>query len=178
MKNYHILILFVCIFLASCMNEKDKMIHAVQAKEKELMSDSLKSIDRKKAIEMIDLYTQYAEKYPDDTNGYEYIFKAADISNGIGQYQQAINLYKEVSSNQAFRKRAVALFLQGFIYENQLRDYFKAREIYEKFLEFYPEHALADDVRYSLQNLGKTPEELIKEFEKKQQVSDSLSANS
>ncbi len=173
MKFFLTLLVLATTLLISCRNENEKMSDAIHAKEQELLADSLKSIDRNKGIEMINLYTQYAEKFPDDTNSFEYLFKAADISNGIGQYKQAINLYKQVSGNQSYRKRAVALFLQGFIYENQLGDYFQARQIYEQFLEFYPDHALADDVRYTLQHLGKTPEQLIHEFEQNSTGGDS-----
>ncbi len=158
--------LLVISLIAACTSEKQKLTNAIDAKEKELMADSLQAIDTKKAKEMIALYKSYAEKYATDTISYDYLFKAADISNGIGEYKEAIGLYKTVSEKRDFRKKAVALFLQGFIYENQLKDYFQARKVYEEFLKEYPDHVLTDDVNYSLQNLGKSPEELIREFEK------------
>jgi len=158
-------LLIPCLLLAACTSEKDKLRKSITQKEKELMVDTVRSVDRIKAKEMITLYTQYAEKYKDDTLSNEYVFKAADISNGIGEFRQAITLYKTAASDPGFRKAAVALFLQGFIYENQLGDYFEARKIYEQFLEKYPDHALTDDVNYSVQNLGKSPEELIRQFE-------------
>lgn len=126
---------------------------------------------------MINLYKEYAEKYKEDTISSEYIFKAADILNGIGEYREAIVLYKLVAGKPDFRKNAVALFLQGFIYENALKDYFQARTVYEEFLKKYPDHPLSDDVNYSIQNLGKSPEELIRAFEEKQALTDSIAAN-
>src|SRR5436189_51433 len=130
--------LLVITLLAACTSEKQKLVNAIQQKEKELIADSLRAIDTKKAKEMIELYKTYASKYATDTISSEYLFKAADISNGIGEYHQAIDLYKIVSGKREFRKKAVALFLQGFIYENQLKDYFQARKIYEEFLKQYP----------------------------------------
>jgi inosine/xanthosine triphosphate pyrophosphatase family protein len=42
--------------------------------------------------------------------------------------------------------------------------------IYELFLQKYPDNDFADDARISIENLGKTPEELIKQFEEQQQA--------
>ena len=174
MKQLIPLILLTGFLFSSCSSEKQKLAKAIANKEQELAADSLKPADINKAKEMIALYKQYAEKFKDDTLSNEYIFKAADISNGIGQSREAIALYAQVSGKQNFRKQAVALFLQGFIYENQLQDYFQARRIYQEFLDRYPGHPLTNDVTYSLNNLGKSPEELIKEFENKQLAGDSM----
>ena len=51
------------------------------------------------------------------------------------------------------------------MYENNLGDLNAAKSIYEQFLEKYPDDEFADDAAVSIKNLGKTPEELIKEFE-------------
>ncbi len=58
------------------------------------------------------------------------------------------------------------MFLLGFSYENDLKQNDKAREVYELFLKNYKSHELADDVQFSLNNLGKSPEDIIKQFEK------------
>ena len=59
-----------------------------------------------------------------------------------------------------------ALFLTAFIYDDQLADYVNAEKYYKLFLEKYPDNDFTDDAEISLKNLGKTPEELIEEFEK------------
>jgi len=61
-----------------------------------------------------------------------------------------------------------ALFQAAFIYENQLADTAKARETYERFLSYYPDHKLAPDARRSIELLGKSPEKIIEEFLKNQ----------
>jgi hypothetical protein len=44
----------------------------------------------------------------------------------------------------------------------------KAKETYEDFLKKFPDDKdYADDATMALKNLGKSPEDLIKEFEKK-----------
>ncbi len=52
--------------------------------------------------------------------------------------------------------------------KTSLRDLDECKKYYEEFLEKYPESDFADDAEMSLKNLGKTPEELIMEFEKNQ----------
>jgi len=38
--------------------------------------------------------------------------------------------------------------------------------LYREFLQKYPNHEFADDAELSLKNLGKTPEELLEQFQK------------
>jgi hypothetical protein len=49
----------------------------------------------------------------------------------------------------------------------------KARETYLLFIEKYPADDFTRDAKLAIQNLGKTPEMLIREFEAKQ-LADSL----
>jgi outer membrane protein assembly factor BamD (BamD/ComL family) len=48
-----------------------------------------------------------------------------------------------------------SLFMVGFLNANYMKNYGKAEKYYKEFLEKYPEHDLADDARYELENLGK-----------------------
>jgi tetratricopeptide (TPR) repeat protein len=164
MKKILFAILIMAAF-ASCKSEKERLSDKINQGEKEMMNDSSQSVNRQKAQEMINLYAEYAEKFKEDTLSAEYLFRAGDISNGIGKYKDAIGFYKKCSEIPAFSKQPVAFFLQGFIYETQLNDLQNAKRIYEEFLQKYPNHKLASDVNFSLANLGKSPEELIKMFE-------------
>lgn len=53
-----------------------------------------------------------------------------------------------------------ALFMIGFINANYLQNEEKARKYYTEFLEKYPNHDLADDAKYELDNLGKNIDDL------------------
>ncbi len=126
------------------------------------------TMDVTKANMLIDGYVMYGEQYPDAEESADMIFKGAEVSLGMNQAPRALALYQKVFNNYPeYEKRPFALFLQGFIYENNLGRLDDAKVAYEKFLVDYPEHPMADDAKYSLQNLGKTPDELIKEFEAK-----------
>jgi outer membrane protein assembly factor BamD (BamD/ComL family) len=55
---------------------------------------------------------------------------------------------------------AKAMFMIGFINANYTNNLDKAREYYTKFLEKFPNHDLADDAKYEIENLGKNIEDL------------------
>ena len=53
----------------------------------------------------------------------------------------------------------------AFTLDNDLQRHEEAKELYESFLEKYPDDDFADDTQFLLQNLGKTDEEIIQSFE-------------
>jgi TolA-binding protein len=151
--------------LVSCKSEKDRMTDAISKAEQELRADSLAIINDEKARTLIQQYALFANTYRDDTLSAEFLFRAGEVSTGIGDYFQAIQYYRQCSEKVYYSKRPVAYFLMGFIYENHLNDTGNAKRIYEEFLQKFPGHPLEKDVQFSLKHLGKSPEELIKEFE-------------
>lgn len=134
-----------------------------------MVFDSSKSMDIDKANQLIDGYVKYADEFSKSENSAEYLFKAAEISLGLNHSKRSLELYKRVYTDYPnYEKRPYSLFLQAFIYENNMKDLDAAKSIYEQFIQDYPNHDMADDAEYSLKNLGKSPDELIKEFEAKQ----------
>lgn len=162
------------LIVAACSNEAQNQLTAIRKAEAELYPDSTLMPDPGKAKHMIELYTAYATNFPDDTLSPGFLFKAGDMSSKINETAKAIELFGVLTTNYPEHPNAsYALFLQGFIYENQVGDPAKAKPYYEKFLSTYPDHPLAQDVAFSLENLGKSPEELIREFESRLAPADS-----
>lgn len=138
--------------------------------EAELFGSDENKIDRKKAVQLVDLYTEFANTYPDDSLAPEYLYKAADISMNMRRPIQTIELFDQILNEYPdFDKAPTVLFLKAFVYEDQMNDYDRASQYYKLFLKKYPDNEFADDAEVSLKNLGKTPEELIKEFEENSQ---------
>ncbi len=74
----------------------------------------------------------------------------------------AIYYYKKVFNEFPVSTHAEqALFLTGFIYANELKDQDSAKINYNLFLEKYPNSQLASSVKGELQNIGKTPDDVI-----------------
>jgi tetratricopeptide (TPR) repeat protein len=118
---------------------------------------------------LVKFYAEFADHYADDPKSPEYLFKAGDISSNLNAAQPAIEYYKKITEKYPqYEKAPLALFLQGFIYENQLNDTASAGKIYREVIGKYPGTQVAKDAAASIQHLGKTPEQLIQEFEKMQ----------
>jgi TolA-binding protein len=98
------------------------------------------------------------KKYPQYDLEKEF-FDYAQKFQDEGKPLIAVKLYEEILNflpNSPNREKA--LFLMGFVYSEQLKDYAKAKGIYEKFIKEYPQSDLKDDAEFLLKNLGKEPE--------------------
>ena len=85
---------------------------------------------------------------------------------GINMTAESIKYLDKVYNDYPrFEKRPYALFLKAFVLENQSNNLAEAERVYTQFIEEYPNHEMADDAKYSIDNMGKSPEELIREFE-------------
>ena len=179
MKNilYCLLLTPYCLLQTSCTSEQQKLENAIAAKEKELYGDTTMTIDFSKAKDMIALYADFAKKYPDDKKAEDYLFKAGEVSMGTMQSNVAIKYFEQYYEKFPKDEKApYSLFMQGFIYETQVKNIEKAKWYYEKFIHDFPAHKLAQDAKYSIDNLGKSEEELIREFEARLK-GDSLTSN-
>jgi outer membrane protein assembly factor BamD (BamD/ComL family) len=160
-------------FIASCTPAIEKDAEKINSAEATLFSSEQGSLDRAKALALVDMYIDFANKYPEDSMASEYLFKGAEFCLNLGEGQRAIELYDRVITDYPdFRKVPECMFLKGYVYENYLGDLDNAKIIYLRFLEDYPDNEFADDAAISIQNLGKTPEELIRQFEEQQSFGD------
>ena len=161
-----------CILLAACTNTKQQLKDEIDSKEKLLYENKNGRINTKLAREVIIHYRYYAEKFPDDSLSVEYLFKAGELANSMQLPQPALGYLNRLMNKYPNYKNApYALFMQGMIYDDQLKDTANARKIYQQVIVKYPESQLAKDAEASIYNLGKSVEELVREFEKKQAAS-------
>lgn len=173
MKKYYffIAILFVGLSCSGPQKEVNKtgLLDSIDSMENKLYNSQDVQISKEDATNLIALYEQYADEFPDDTLAPVYLFRASDLSMNLQRPNETIELFNALLSNYPdYEKTPSVLFLKAFVYEDQLRDLENAKIYYEEFLEKYPNSDFADDAEMSLKNLGKTPEELILEFEKNQ----------
>ena len=91
------------------------------------------------------------------------MFRIATIlHNSMQNFQGAVDAYKQYLTKYPDGKRdSTALFLGAFLYHNELKNLDSAGAYYKRFLEKYPTSELANSAQYELQNLGKSPEELL-----------------
>lgn len=172
-----ILIILSGAFLFSCTPREEKTKDRIKALEDSLFSSNVSMFDKTKAEELVKVYLDFAEKFPSDSLAPGFLFKAGNLLMNLSDPKKAIDCFdKIITKYPGFEKSPQSLFLKAFIYENHLNDLVKAKDTYMEFIRKYPENEFADDAQVSIQNLGKSPEELIKEFEKKALNSDSAKA--
>lgn len=150
---------------------KAKEKQAISALEFTLKAAKDVKKDADSAKELVAKSQSFAEKYPNDALSAEYLFKAADVARGLGNYKEAVEIWLKVYTDYAatYAKAADALFLTAFTYDKDLQDKGKAKEYYSLFLDKYPKHPYTKDVKLMMghnQN-NKSDVDLIKEFKKK-----------
>lgn len=171
--KYSLLLFTFALFLTSCAGSGEKSTKtnnepaaSIKQLEDELYNADQDKFDRQKANQLVDLYIEYADTHPDDTAAPDYLYKASDLSMNLQQPVETINIFNRILDKYPdYNKAPTVLFLKAFVYEDQMNDLDRAKQYYELFLQKYPDNEFADDARVSLKNLGKTPEQLIKEFE-------------
>jgi len=115
---------------------------------------------------LVDTYSVFTSKFSGEPETANYLFKTAEVLRSLRKFNEAVGVYSKISKDfPDYEKAPHSLFLEGFSYENDLNDLDKAKVRYQDFIEKYPKHELADDVQFSLDNLGKSPEDIIKGFE-------------
>ncbi|GIV35058.1 MAG: hypothetical protein KatS3mg031_2593 [Chitinophagales bacterium] len=162
-----VLLLYAAGLFYACQPPEEKSLEQIKEAEAALFGDgSSFTFDESAAIRLIQAYSAFVQEHPKSKKAPEMLLKAADLYRSMQQPQNALKLYQEIeSSYPEFEKIPQIIFLEGFTYENELNDLNAARERYETFLQKYPNHELADDVEFSLKNLGKSPEDIIRSFE-------------
>lgn len=160
-----ILIVAFALVIAGC---KPNLTKEIAKLEKQAFATDV-AVSQQVAERLVDVYCRFATQNPDSQASAEYLFKAVDVSMNLDNPQKTIGIIDRLLDEYPeYQKTPTALFLKGFIYETRFGNYDQARAAYEKYLELYPNGELAADCRASINNLGLTPDELVKMFEGQQ----------
>ena len=178
-KSTLLFIAGILLLLTSCGPSREKSVLKIQDLEKRLFAPEAVSFDKVKADSLLTLYLNFVKDHPKDSLAPQYLFKAAGISMNSGDGTKALNLYDQFLKDYPDHPHAaMSLFFKGFVYENILRNLESAKEAYLQFIEKYPNDEFNDEARLALQNLGKTPDQMIREFEARKQADSTRIADS
>lgn len=152
------------VLIIACTDHKDDMKTAIKTNLKKVTkSMDAGKLDNMAANKADSLMLAYVNKFPNDTLSPEFMYRTAQLLQMQRDYSEATKLLDKLVTNYPDSKAApYGLFLNGFIFENNEYDLAKAKTRYELFLQKYPNHKLANSVKSSLKNLGKSPEDIIK----------------
>ncbi|HAP68299.1 MAG TPA: hypothetical protein DCR04_01005 [Flavobacteriales bacterium] len=172
MRNLVAVVVLISVGLFACnepvkpLSDKEQVLAKIDSLETVLFADSEAEADPNAGIQLIRSYAKFYQLSEKDSLAVDMLFKAGEVSMGIGQSNLAVKYFRTIDEDHPdFYKAPEALFLSGFCEENLNKDTAQARFLYESFVERFPEHKLAEDARFSIQNMGKSDEDLIKMFE-------------
>lgn len=108
-------------------------------------------------------YQQLAKEHPGSPLCETALFNIAAIQhNNLQNFPAAIDSYKKFYDKYPEAKKApTALFLAAFLYHNELKNLDSAKACYERFLARFPDNEMAASAQFELQNLGKSPDEIL-----------------
>jgi TolA-binding protein len=118
---------------------------------------------QEKFADAIKTYEKLVKKYPQSPLRIESLYRIANIyTSGLQDYPSAVAAYERIvqSYPDSTARAAQAQFMIGFIYNNYVQDTTRAGSAYRTFLEKFPKHDLADDVKWELKYLGKSIDEI------------------
>jgi outer membrane protein assembly factor BamD (BamD/ComL family) len=183
MRKFYLFALVLSIVaLAGCGPSREKSVKTITSLETRLFAPNTNGFDKVKADSLAAAYASFIKHFPKDSLTMKFTFKAANLNMNMGDGAKAIELFdKFIATYPDEPKAIVSMFFKAYIYENQLKNLEKAKELYLQFVEKYPNSDFAKDARMALQNLGKSPEQMVREFEERQKadsirVADSLAA--
>ncbi|MCK9219617.1 MAG: tetratricopeptide repeat protein [Bacteroidales bacterium] len=162
-----------------CGPSREKTVQQIRGLENRLFSPEVVSFDKTKADSLLVLYEDFIKDHPKDSLAPGFLFKAANINMNAGKGTKAIALFDQYLKNYPDQPKAsLCLFFKAFVYENLLDNLDNARETYLLFIEKYPNDDFTDDAKLALQNLGKTPDQMVREFEVRQKADSTRRADS
>lgn len=127
-------------------------------------------MDKEVARKAISDFSNYAGYCENDSLAPVFYLKAGQVAQAIGSYSQAQAMLNNcLNKYPQFKNKGAVLFLLAQLYDDakMLNDEPKAKEYYEQIIKEYPKSSYAGDAMASIKNLGKTDEELVQEFLKK-----------
>lgn len=165
MKQIVTIFSLIIIFTA-CHSKTDKeMFDAAQQKD-----------NAKNYSEAVKDYQKLADEYPESELTCKGLFKIAAMYQAAAvpniskdeSLKKSIEFYKKVYDQFPKSDEAPkALFMCGFIQANELKQMDAAKSTYQEFLKKFPTHEMAASAKLEIDNLGATPEDILKKNSEK-----------
>lgn len=170
-KNALLVSLALLALVTGCKPSRDKSVSNIRTLEKRLFSPEAVSFSKPAADSLLALYDEFIEAWPSDSVTPTFVFKAANVAMNAGNGGKAIGYFNRYLQSWPDKPKApLCLFFKAFVYENVTHDIEQARESYVLFIEKYPNNEFTRDAQLALMNLGKTPDQMVREFDLKRKA--------
>lgn len=140
----------------------DQLADSIEAVDTRIMSASmLDPVDTTMGNNMLTLCIQFADTYPDDTMAATYLHKAAHVALSMDRIDDMVACYDRIIDNYPdYEKLDECYYEKGIALDNAGRKD-QARKAYQDFLDEFPDHFLADDIRKAIPLLDMSDELLM-----------------
>lgn len=177
MKWMTILLFAPLLALVACDETKPDEVKTVEVPEAteaqrriRAMEDSLSDkaiFDRRRLMELRDVYAAYAQRFPLDSLAPDMLRKAAATSGDLGEHEKSVGLYDRlIKDYPQWARTPDAHYFRAFEIENGLGKKGEAKQAYEEFIAKYPDNQFADDAAKMIEYMQYTDEELMEKFRK------------
>lgn len=149
---------------------KPVAIAQIDSLERVLLNDSL-GLNEAAAGNLTKAYLQFADRYSKDTLSVDYLFRAADVMRGMFRIMDAVQTLDLITKRYPNHDKAgVALFYAGFILHTDSDQNQMAADYFDRLIEAYPDHPMADEARNMLPMLKMSDEQILEFLERSQPI--------
>ena len=151
-------------------SDRERVTGRIKAFEKEAFGKKTKALDPILAAKLMAQYEKYGRTFTDDsTQSPVYLLKAGEVAQSLGMVSRAILIWGKAL--QAYPKSRVVpevMFMQAMAYD-ALHSTEQAQAGFKALIQRFPNHVLSKDAQAALNNKGKSPEELVKQFQQQKE---------
>ena len=170
-KTIFIAFIAMSALLSGCKPSRSKSVLEIQNFEQSLYSQQTFTFNKAKGDSLLKMYDDFITRFPSDSLSPVYLFKAANLAMTEGDGNKALSLLDQyIQKYPDHPKVPVCNFFKGYVYENILKNMDLAKENYLLYIEKYPNDDFVKDAQMAVRNLGKTPDQMIREFEAMQKL--------
>ncbi len=156
-------LLLIALAFAGCSKKSDEY-YLEQAKS---------AAEKNNIQEAVTAYQNLIKEYPESPKAPEALFQLAtlyqnkmikeDTLTGTQSLEKAVEMFRSIYDKYPQSDLAAkALFMSGFIQSNELKQYPEATSTFNLFLQKFPNNDLASSAKEELNNMGLTPEQILK----------------
>lgn len=132
-----------------------------------LFADSL-NFNSEYANNLLKAYEDYIEFHSFQEESKEYQFKAGELAKALNKPHVAIRHFNNLLERDPNHDKApLALFYKAMIIGDMLHEDELAKTTYQEFIDQYPAHPFIESAKASIELQGKSLDEIVEGFEKK-----------
>jgi hypothetical protein len=147
----------------------DKIKRRAYRMDSVLMTET--EVNNVSATQAIEAFTDFVWYCANDSLSPVFLVKTAQVARAINNIPQAQKALETcINDYRRFTNRPAALFMLGQLYDDEhyLNDEHEAKKYYQMIIDEYPQSDWTPSARAAISFLGKTDEQIMKEFRQKE----------